>query len=125
MWQCIFCMDGTVHMAPETTLTTDPREGRRDLKEPEEVQQEVQQEDQDAFNQLSEQDRKRRTQLQEEWDSWVAKWKQMHEEERAYRMELRDGEASDEEEEYEAKEVEVEEVVDVRQEVLAFDLDQE
>ena len=49
----------------------------------------------------------------------------MHEEERTYRMELRDGEASDEEEEYEAKEVEVEEVVDVRQEVLAFDLDQE
>jgi len=34
-------LNGTVHMAPETTLTTDPREGRRDLKEPEEVQQEV------------------------------------------------------------------------------------
>ena len=49
----------------------------------------------------------------------------MHEEERVYRRELRDGEASDDEEEYEAKEVEVEEVVDVRQEVLAFDLDQE
>ncbi|KAK8445414.1 hypothetical protein SEVIR_9G321100v4 [Setaria viridis] len=83
------------------------------------------QEDQDAFNQLSEQERKRRTQLQEEWDSWVAKWKQIHEEERAYRRELRDGDASDEEEEYEAKEVEVEEVVDVTEEVLAFDLDQE
>ncbi|KAL6906358.1 hypothetical protein ACP4OV_003959 [Aristida adscensionis] len=83
------------------------------------------QEDQDAFNQLSEQERKRRTQLQEEWDSWVAKWKQMHEEERKYRMDLRDGEASDEEEEYEAKEVEVEEVVEVTEEVLAFDLDQE
>lgn len=82
------------------------------------------QEDQDAFNQLSEQERKRRTELQEEWDSWVAKWKRMHEEERAYRMDLRDGEASDEEEEYEAKEVEVEEVVSVEEEVIAFD-DQE
>ncbi|XP_020093747.1 eukaryotic translation initiation factor 3 subunit B-like [Ananas comosus] len=82
-------------------------------------------EDQDVSLQLSEQDRKKRKMLQEEWEGWVSKWKQLHEEERDLRVQLRDGEASDEEEEYEAKEVEVEEVLDVTEEVVAFDLDQE
>ncbi|XP_073111676.1 eukaryotic translation initiation factor 3 subunit B [Elaeis guineensis] len=82
-------------------------------------------EDQDMSLQLSEQDRKKRKMLQEEWDAWVSKWKQLHEEERELRLQLRDGEASDEEEEYEAKEVEVEEVLEVQEEVVAFDLDQE
>lgn len=82
-------------------------------------------EDQDVSLQLSEQDRKKRKMLQEEWEGWVNKWKQLHEEERDLRVHLRDGEASDEEEEYEAKEVEVEEVLDVSEEVVAFDLDQE
>ncbi|CAN6319117.1 unnamed protein product [Urochloa humidicola] len=107
---------------PPSLLT--PEKEEEILKNLKKYSKKYEQEDQDAFNQLSEQERKRRTQLQEEWDSWVAKWKQIHEE-RAYRRELRDGEASDEEEEYEAKEVEVEEVVDVTEEVLAFDLDQE
>ncbi|XP_073001132.1 eukaryotic translation initiation factor 3 subunit B-like [Typha latifolia] len=82
-------------------------------------------EDQDVSLQLSEQDRKKRKMLQEEWDAWVLKWKQLHEEERELRVELRDGEASDKEEEYEAKEVEVEEVLEVSEEVVSFDLDQE
>ncbi|XP_015697090.1 eukaryotic translation initiation factor 3 subunit B-like [Oryza brachyantha] len=82
------------------------------------------QEDQDAFNMLSEQERKRRKQLQAEWEGWVAKWKQLHEEEIPYRMELRDGEASDDEEEYDTKEVEVEEIVDVHEEEVPFELDQ-
>lgn len=81
-------------------------------------------EDQDVSLQLSEQDRKKRKLLQEEWDSWVEKWKWLHDEEREMRQWLRDGEASDEEEEYEAKEVEVEEVLDVKEEVVPFDLDQ-
>ncbi|KAJ6829022.1 eukaryotic translation initiation factor 3 subunit B-like [Iris pallida] len=75
-------------------------------------------EDQDVSLQLSEQERKRRKMLQEEWEDWVAKWKKLHEEEREQRKQLRDGEASDEEEEYEAKEVEVEEVLDIQEEVL-------
>ncbi|KAG1362077.1 eukaryotic translation initiation factor 3 subunit B [Cocos nucifera] len=79
-------------------------------------------EDQDVSLQLSEQDRKKRKMLQEEWDAWVGKWKQLHEEERELRVRLRDGEASDEEEEYEAKEVEVEEVLEVQEEVVSFDL---
>ncbi|XP_010933521.1 eukaryotic translation initiation factor 3 subunit B [Elaeis guineensis] len=79
-------------------------------------------EDQDVSLQLSEQDRKKRKMLQEEWDAWVSKWKQLHEEESELRVQLRDGEASDEEEEYEAKEVEVEEVLEVQEEVVAFDL---
>ncbi|RLM87570.1 eukaryotic translation initiation factor 3 subunit B-like [Panicum miliaceum] len=81
------------------------------------------QEDRDASNQMTEQERVKRTQLEEEWAAWVAKWKQLHEEDHAHRMELRDGEASDEEEEYEAKEVEVEEVVGIIEEVVAFELD--
>ncbi|XP_044985379.1 eukaryotic translation initiation factor 3 subunit B-like [Hordeum vulgare subsp. vulgare] len=83
------------------------------------------QEDQDVSNQVGEQERKRRTQLQEEWLAWVAKWKQLHEEERSYRMELRGGEESDKEEEAEYKEIEAEELVDVTEEIVAFDLDQE
>nr|AIZ68196.1 eukaryotic translation initiation factor 3 subunit B-like protein [Albuca bracteata] len=75
-------------------------------------------EDQDVSLQLSEQDRKKRKMLQEEWDDWVAKWKKLHEEERELRIQLRDGEASDAEEEYEAKEVEVEEVLDVKEDVI-------
>ena len=69
---------------------------------------------------MSKQDRKKRKILQEEWDAWVERWKQFHDEER----ELRDGEASDEEEEYEAKEVEVEEILDVKEVVVPFNLDQ-
>lgn len=82
-------------------------------------------EDQDVSMQLNEQDRKKRKMLQDQWNEWVAKWKQWHEEERQLRIQLRDGVVSDEEEEYEAKEVEVEEVLDVREEIVAFDLDQE
>ncbi|KAG0447217.1 hypothetical protein HPP92_012340 [Vanilla planifolia] len=81
-------------------------------------------EDQDVSLQLSEQDRKKRKTIQEEWENWVARWKAMQEEEKEARWMLRDGEASDEEEEYEAKEVEVEEVIDVRQEIITFDDDQ-
>jgi translation initiation factor 3 subunit B len=81
------------------------------------------QEDRDASNQMTEQERVKRTQLEEEWAAWVAKWKQLHEEDHSHRMELRDGDASDDEEEYEAKEVEVEEVVGIIEEVVAFELD--
>ena len=82
-------------------------------------------EDQDVLLQKSEQERRRRKQLREEWQGWVAKWKQQHEEERPHRMALRDGEDSDKEEEYEGKEVEVDEIVSVIEETVAFDLDQD
>lgn len=70
---------------------------------------------------LSEQDREKRKMLKEEWERWVSEWKRLHEEDKLERQKLRDGEASDEEEEYEAKEVEMEEVLDVTQEVISFD----
>ncbi|KAH0451085.1 hypothetical protein IEQ34_021777 [Dendrobium chrysotoxum] len=82
-------------------------------------------EDQDVSLQLSEQDRKKRKMIQEEWDQWVAQWKKLHEEEKQLRLVLRDGEASDEEEEYEAKEVEGEEVIDVTEEIVDSDDDQD
>ncbi|XP_010276277.1 PREDICTED: eukaryotic translation initiation factor 3 subunit B-like [Nelumbo nucifera] len=81
-------------------------------------------EDQDVSLLLSEQDREKRRMLQEEWDRWVMQWKQYHEEEKAYRQMLRDGEASDAEEEYEAKEVEVEEVLEVTEEVVSYEFEQ-
>jgi translation initiation factor 3 subunit B len=83
------------------------------------------QEDQDVHLQVGEEERKRRKQLQDEWEGWVAKWKQLHEEERSIRMELRGGEDSDKEEETEIKEIEAEELVDVTEETVAFDLDQD
>ncbi|KAJ8748201.1 hypothetical protein K2173_000609 [Erythroxylum novogranatense] len=74
-------------------------------------------EDQDVSLQLSEQDREKRRAMKDEWEKWISEWKRLHEEGKLERQKLRDGEASDEEEEYEAKEVEVEEVVDVSEEV--------
>ncbi|CAN6582289.1 unnamed protein product [Malus baccata var. baccata] len=78
-------------------------------------------EDQDVSIFLSEQDREKRRMLKEEWEKWVAQWKQKHEEEKEVRKNLRDGEASDEEEEYEAKAIEVEEVINQVEEVVAFE----
>lgn len=74
--------------------------------------------DNDVEKLLSEQERAKRKELKEEWDKWVAEWKRLHEEDKMDRLRLREGEASDEEEEYEAREVEVEEVVSTQEEVL-------
>ena len=82
-------------------------------------------EDQDVSLLLSEQEREKRRMLKEEWDKWVNEWKRIHEEESLQRQKLRDGEASDEEEEYEAKDIEVEEVIDVTKEVLHLEYGQE
>ncbi|CAH1448148.1 unnamed protein product [Lactuca virosa] len=76
-------------------------------------------EDQDISLLLSEQDREKRKQLKEEWSEWVNQWKKYHQHDKMEREMLRDGEASDVEEEYEAKQVEVEELVDVSEEVVA------
>ncbi|XP_057807553.1 eukaryotic translation initiation factor 3 subunit B-like isoform X1 [Salvia miltiorrhiza] len=78
-------------------------------------------EDQDVSMLLSEQDREKRKMLKEEWARWISEWKRLHEEDKLERQKLRDGEASDEEEEYEAKEVEIEELLDVSEEVISFD----
>ncbi|KAK4379539.1 hypothetical protein RND71_001401 [Anisodus tanguticus] len=82
-------------------------------------------EDQDVSLQLSEQDREKRKKLKEEWEAWVSEWKRLHEEEKMEREKLCDGEASDEEEEYEAKEVEVEEIINVTEEVIPFEENQQ
>ena len=74
--------------------------------------------DQDISLLLSEQDREKRKQLKEEWERWVNEWKIYHNEEKLERERLRDGEASDVEEEYEAKEVEVEELLDVSEVIV-------
>lgn len=78
-------------------------------------------EDQDVSMFLSEQDREKRRMLKEEWEKWVAEWKRLHEEDKLERQKLREGEASDEEEEYEAKDIEVEETLDVSEEVVSFE----
>ncbi|KAJ3674586.1 hypothetical protein LUZ60_005202 [Juncus effusus] len=74
-------------------------------------------EDQDMFMRLNEQDRKKRRELREEWESWVLRWKRVHEEEREVRDLSRGGDVSDDEV-YEAIEVEAEEVLDVCEEVV-------
>ncbi|KAF8694884.1 hypothetical protein HU200_037984 [Digitaria exilis] len=108
---------------PQSLLASEKEEEiSRNLKK---YSKRYEQEDQVTFNQLSELQHKKQKQLQEEWDAWVAKWKQQHKEERELRVELRDGEASDEEQEYEAKEVEMDEVVEIKEEVVTFELGQE
>ncbi|EYU40305.1 hypothetical protein ABFS82_02G135200 [Erythranthe guttata] len=78
-------------------------------------------EDQDVSMLLSEQDREKRKMVKEEWARWVNEWKRLHEEDKLERQKLRDGEVSDEEEEYEAKEVEIEELLNVSEEVITVD----
>lgn len=75
-------------------------------------------EDQDVSLQLSEQEREKRKKLKDEWEAWISEWKRANEEDKLERQRLRDGEESDEDEEYEAKEVEFDEVIDVEQEVI-------
>ncbi|KAK9090580.1 hypothetical protein Sjap_023757 [Stephania japonica] len=101
---------------PKTTVFTEHREGRRRKKNLKKYSKKYESEEQDVLLLLSERDREKRRMLQEEWDIWVKKWKQLDVEEKMARQMLRDGEASDEEEEYEAKEIEVEEVLDVLEE---------
>ncbi|KAL5698942.1 Eukaryotic translation initiation factor 3 subunit B [Ranunculus cassubicifolius] len=74
--------------------------------------------DKDVMTHVDKVEKERRNRLKEEWKEWVAKWKELSEEDKALRQKLRDGEESDEEEEYEAKEVEVEEVVDVKEDIV-------
>ncbi|KAF8780943.1 hypothetical protein HU200_000908 [Digitaria exilis] len=108
---------------PQSLLASEKEEEiSRNLKK---YSKRYEQEDQVTFNQLSELQHKKQKQLQEEWDAWVAKWKQQHKEERELRVELRDGEASDEKQAYEAKEVEMDEVVEIKEEVVTFELGQE
>jgi len=116
-----WCQQFSWRPRPPTLLAPEKEEEiTRNLKK---YSKKYEQEDRDASNQMTQQERMKRTQLEEEWAAWVAKWKQLHEEDRAHRMELRDGEASDKEEDYEAKEVGVEEVVGVTEEVVAVELD--
>lgn len=80
-------------------------------------------EDQDVSMLLSEQDREKRKTLMDEWEMWVGRWKQWQDEDKLERPELRVEEASDEEDEYEYKEVEVEEFLEVTEEVLDIEHD--
>ncbi|MCO5602862.1 hypothetical protein L7F22_057001 [Adiantum nelumboides] len=73
---------------------------------------------------LSAADLENRRKVQDEWKACVAEWKHLHEEERRWRMELRDGEPSDEEEECEAEEVEIEEILNIEEESVAFGFEQ-
>ncbi|KAG8377298.1 hypothetical protein BUALT_Bualt08G0014700 [Buddleja alternifolia] len=78
-------------------------------------------EDLDVSMLLSEQDRQRRKMLKEEWESCIGEWKRLHEEDKLERQNLRDAEASDEEEEERYEDKEVEELLDVSEEVISFD----
>mgnify|MGYP006970540004 FL=1 len=80
--------------------------------------------DAESLLSLSAADMENRRKIQDEWKAWTAQWKQLHDEERPLRIELRDGEASDEEEEYEAEEVEVEEILNIDEEVVSFGFEQ-
>ncbi|KAI3831845.1 hypothetical protein MKX03_022217 [Papaver bracteatum] len=108
---------------PPSLLTSEMEENIS--KNLDEYSKKYETEDQDDAAQLRGQDREKRKMLQREWDSWINKWKQLHEEEKLERQLLRDGEGTDDEEVYEAKEIEVEEILDVREEIVPYELDQE
>lgn len=81
-------------------------------------------EDAEAYNAMSTQDIEHHRKLIDEWKDWLSQWKNLYEEEAEQRMELRDGEPSDEEEDYEAEEVEVEEIINIEEEVVGYGFEQ-
>lgn len=81
-------------------------------------------EDAEALTANSAQDLENRRKLMDEWKSWLNRWKQQLDEESEERQELRDGEPSDTEEDYEAEEVEVEEIINIEEEVLGYGFEQ-
>jgi translation initiation factor 3 subunit B len=81
-------------------------------------------EDAEAYNAMSTQDIEHHRKLIDEWKDWLSQWKTLYEEEAEQRMELRDGEPSDEEEDYEAEEVEVEEIINIEEEVVGYGFEQ-
>ncbi|TXG62302.1 hypothetical protein EZV62_013665 [Acer yangbiense] len=99
-----------VFVAPKATSFLTPEKEEEIAKNLKKYSKKYEAEDQDVSMLLSEQEREKRKMLKDEWEKWVNEWKLLHEEEKLERQELRDGEASDEEEEYEAKDIEVEEV---------------
>lgn len=72
----------------------------------------------------TERDTENRRKLVDEWKSWVAQWKAAQEEESEERLMLRDGVPSDTEEDYEAEEVEVEEIINIEEEVVGYGFEQ-
>jgi len=72
----------------------------------------------------TERDTENRRKLVDEWKSWVVQWKSALEEEAEERLMLRDGVPSDTEEDYEAEEVEVEEIINIEEEVVGYGFEQ-
>lgn len=60
----------------------------------------------------------------DEWKAWVSQWKAAQEEEAEESLFLRDGVPSDTEEDYEAEEVEVEEIINIEEEVVGYGFEQ-
>lgn len=81
-------------------------------------------EDAEASTASNAQDVENRRKLNDEWKAWLTQWKLQLDEESEARQELRDGEASDEEEEYLAEEVDVEEIINVDEEVVGYGFEQ-
>lgn len=81
-------------------------------------------EDAESALHLTEQDKENRRKLIDDWKSWVARWKEFNDLEKPLREELRNGELSDEEDDYEAEEVEVEEILNIEEEVISYGFEQ-
>ena len=78
-------------------------------------------EDEEAGQATSAAEVERRRELMEQWRGWCAEWRRLAEQEVDMRKFLRGGEASDGEEEYASEEVEVEEIIDIQEEIMAFE----
>jgi translation initiation factor 3 subunit B len=72
----------------------------------------------------TERDTENRRKLVDEWKAWVVQWKAALEDESEDRLMLRDGVPSDTEEDYEAEEVEVEEIINIEEEVVGYGFEQ-
>lgn len=79
-------------------------------------------EEHDTKKSLKEQEQEQRKILIEEWQAWLAKWRQLREEEKKFfseqQIEEEEGDVTDEEETNEALEVDIEQVLDVKEEVV-------
>ena len=80
-------------------------------------------EDEEAGQATSAAEVERRRGILEEWRGWQAEWSRAAEDEAALQAALWKGVGGgkEEEEEYKAEEVEVEEIIDVREEIMSFE----
>ncbi|KAF2533187.1 hypothetical protein F2Q70_00033381 [Brassica cretica] len=102
----------------QTTVFVVGAKGKRGEKNLRPYVERYEEEDEEVLDLLSRQEMEKRRVMEEEWEMWINKWKQLHEEEKLQRQNLLgEGEEEEEEHYYET----VEELINVCEEVVSLE----